>query len=120
MPLTGKLKRAIDKITEPNFFITSSFSLNPDYFFDELRGSAIHLFSRLRLCDCGGSRWRGSSSAATDAHQIIAQRLDLQISPATENIIRSARIERRHFGPRLNFLRVFQPLQNPVWIEPLA
>src|SRR6476660_906052 len=28
MPLTGKLKRAIDKITEPNFFIPSSFSLN--------------------------------------------------------------------------------------------
>src|SRR5437773_9454983 len=52
MPLTGKLKRAIDKITEPNFFITSSFSLNPDYFFDELRGSAIHFIfpaSPLRL-----------------------------------------------------------------------
>src|ERR1044071_1968054 len=66
--------------------------------------------------DC--RRWR-RRSAATNTHEIIPQRLDLQIFFAAENVVRPARIKGWHLRSRLNFLRILQPLENPVGVQSL-
>src|SRR5581483_3468384 len=68
-----------------------------------------HLDRRAR-----GERLSGVSSKPED---IVAYRLDLLLLVAAQDVVGTARIERRHLGSRLHRLRVLQPDRNPFRIE---
>src|SRR5215469_6782460 len=49
---------------------------------------------------------------------IVANRLDLLGFVAAQDVVGTARIKRRHLGARLHRLRILEPEQNPLGIEP--
>ena len=82
--------------------------------------SIFRLFCRLCFRDRGRSRRRRGCSAPANAHQIIAQRLDLQIFFTPQDIVGAAGIKGRHLCAWLNFLRILEPFQDPARIETLT
>src|SRR5919197_386811 len=120
MPLTGNAINAADRTHKLRLFIVPSLTtkiiFNRMTFKKGRYSSPCDLcFSRRSRAGCGDS-----STSATKTHDIIAQSFDLLILFAAENVVRSAGIERRHFRAGLNFLRILQPLDNPLRTQTLA
>src|SRR5690606_1637673 len=63
---------------------------------------------------------RRGGVVSAESDQIVAQSLDLQVFVTAENIVRTAWIKRRHLRARLYLLRIFEPFNDPVRIEPHA